>query len=281
MTIREAERSDLPAIKTLLRNSNDIPYDLSVVAEEKCFGVGVLGAPRTLLAFDGSRLAGVAVNSPRAIRLLAVDRSLRRRGIGSALLRQAESGLKIVHAGAEPGNYFVPGIPAGDEGLRSFFQFHGYEQLPDSAVDLEVQLRNNDQVRAPDEPDIARATPGDQPAALEFINGQFGRAWRVEVERAFEHPRPTLFIARRRGQIVGFSAHDCNNRGLGFFGPEGVVPEERGRGLGRNLLLASLADLRDMGFERTIIAWAAAHDFYRRVAGAVVAHRFLRMRKSQ
>lgn len=281
MQIREASRADLPGIVTLLRNANDIPYDLARVAEEKCFGAGVAGEPRTLVAVSDDQPVGVAVTCGRSLRLIAVDRAQRRKGIGTRLLLEAESGRSVIHAGAEAGNYFVPGVSAEHRGLRRFFEQNGYERFGEEAVDLEVRLTDNDLISAPRDQAVRRAISKDRGEALDFIERRFARAWRLEAERAFENAKPTVFLALRNGRIVGFSAHNANNRGLGFFGPEGVATEARGHGLGAKLLLASLADLREMGFQRTIIAWAAAHDFYRRVAGAVVAHTFLRMRKQR
>ena len=43
--IRPGTRDDLPALRTLFRGANDGPYDLALVAEEKCFGEGIAGAP--------------------------------------------------------------------------------------------------------------------------------------------------------------------------------------------------------------------------------------------
>ena len=87
------------------------------------------------------------------------------------------------------------------------------------------------------------------------------------------------FIASEGEQVTGFAVHDVNNRGLGFFGPTGVAPSMRGRGLGCSLLLASLADLHRMGFARAVIPWTDALEFYRRCAAAAPEHRFVEMVK--
>jgi mycothiol synthase len=279
-----ATARDLPGIIELLRDANDTSYDLAAVAEEKCFGAGVGGSPRPLLATLEGRLVGVVVSCGRSVRILAVERRHRRRQVGSILLREAEkqigeSGQTVADAGAEAGNYFIPGIPAEDEGARRFFHLHGYEPLPEEPVNLLVSLRNNPRIDAPPITPVRRARADERGTVLAFAQKIFARAWRLEAERAFEHAEPTLFVAEQDGKIVGFSAHDANNRGLGFFGPAGVVKEHRGRGLGRDLLLASLRDLRRMRFTETIITWAAAHDFYRRACGAEIASRYLRLRK--
>ncbi|MGH9199196.1 MAG: GNAT family N-acetyltransferase, partial [Acidimicrobiia bacterium] len=121
--IHPASAADLPQIVELLDNANDTPYDLARVAEEKCFGAGVSGPPHALIATSSGVLAGIAVACGNAVRLLAVHRAHRRKSIGSNLLREAEkwieaNGGRKVNLGAEPGNYFVPGIPRNDEGMH-------------------------------------------------------------------------------------------------------------------------------------------------------------------
>ena len=51
----------------------------------------------------------------------------------------------------------------------------------------------------------------------------------------------------------------------------------RGRGVGCRLLLASLADLRRMGYARAVIPWTDALEFYRKCCGARPAHQFVTM----
>src|SRR3954453_12454745 len=106
--IRAATRADLSRIAELFATANDAPYDLVRVAGEKCFGPGMSGDPEVRVFGD---FAGVSVTCGKSLRILAVDRSQRRRGIGSALLVDAESrGARTV--AVEAGNFFTPGIVA-------------------------------------------------------------------------------------------------------------------------------------------------------------------------
>ncbi len=90
----------------------------------------------------------------------------------------------------------------------------------------------------------------------------------------------TIFYAEDAGEIAGFSTHEANNRGLGFFGPTGVAEKFRGRGFGRRLLLASLADLRRLGYHRVVIPWTDAIEYYRKSCGARIDQRFVILRKN-
>src|ERR1700741_4215311 len=100
--IRTAFCEDLPALRVLFARGNDSPYGLAAVAEEKCFGDGFAGAAAVRVWEHEGRVVGAAVSCGKWLRVLAVDREMRRRGIGSALLRDAESrGVSVVFA--EPG----------------------------------------------------------------------------------------------------------------------------------------------------------------------------------
>ena len=250
--------AELDAIRDLLSRANDTQYDLGRVAAEKCFGRGVSGEPRVRMYGDD----GIAVTCGHYLRLLAVDRTRRAHGIGTALLRDAEAhGARII--GAEAGNYFVPGAP---EALIGFFR--GYHET--------ARTQNLIASTAFDAPTtVRRAQHGERERVLDFIAKNFGTAWRFEAARAFEAEEPTLMLAEVDGNIAGFAAHEANNRGLGTFGPTGVAHAYRGRGIGRALLLASLADLRRLGYANAIIPWTDAIEFYHRACGASVSATFV------
>jgi GNAT superfamily N-acetyltransferase len=146
-------------------------------------------------------------------------------------------------------------------------------------VNLDVDLTKIPHPGAGGTPAPHRARAADRSEIREFIAFHFGELWAYEASRAFENDPPTLFIARDGARIAGFSAHEANNRGLGFFGPMGTDPGTRGRGVGRALLLASLADLRARGFATAVISWAANLPFYERACGARPALRMVRFSK--
>jgi len=261
--IRIATRADLSRIVELFGKSNDAPYDLAKVAEEKCFGAGVNGETNVAVFGD---FAGVAVTCGKSLRILAVDRNQRWRGIGSALLRDAVSrGARIV--AAEAGNYFTPGVVTTDTPAIDFFTKRGFRETANTdnlVVELGVGSGESGV-------EVNRVSAATRDRVLAFIEKEFGRIWRFEASNAGDN----LFYVEVDGNIAGFAAHDANNRGLGFFGPTGVAREHRGRGLGGALLRASLADLRRLGYERAVIPWTDALEFYRKACGATIAARFV------
>jgi GNAT superfamily N-acetyltransferase len=253
--IRTATRDDLPSLRSLFARANDAPYALETVAEEKCFGAGIAGEPlvRVFGDFDGA-----AVTCGKWLRILVVDRNERGRGIGSALIADS----KATVAFAEPGNYFTPGVLATDQATLAFFRARGFAEKWRTWT-LHVELKDirgaNCEVRE----------PGDE-EVLDFIEREFGRIWRFESSRA-----RGIVVKREDGAITGFAAYEANNRGLGVFGPTGVPKSMRGRGIGRDVLLGALDQLRKLGYGRAIIPWTDALEFYRKSCGAERAHEFV------
>lgn len=258
--LRRAAPADLPAIVSLLTASNDEPYDLAPAAAEKIGGRGIDGDPVVTVHETGRVIDGVAVSCGPFIRLLAVARGSRRRGIGSSLL-----GSGTV-AAAEPGNYFTPGV--SDPGTIAFLEACGFVAAGET-WNLHATLSTP---AAGTRVDAVRSSrDGRRSEVLAFIEREFGRIWAFEAARA-----ETIFFVEQEGEIAGFSTQEANNRGLGTFGPTGVVSKFRRRGIGALLLAASLDELRRQGYDRAVIPWTDSLEFYARACGARPAHRFTR-----
>ena len=248
-----ATPADLPRLRELFAHANDAPYDLVRVAEEKCFEDGVAGAPVTTVFGD---FLGASVTCGKYLRILAVHREHRRLGIGTELLRDAFArGARVV--GAEAGNYFTPGVRLAS---ADFFAKRGRKT---------AETQNLICVTPSVSEGPGRAVGAARERVLQFVRREFGEIWFFEAKRT-----QALHYLEHEGEIAGFAAHSANNKGLGFFGPTGVAKHLRGRGYGRQLLLASLADMRRVGYEHAIIAWTDALDFYAKACGATIHERF-------
>ena len=113
---------------------------------------------------------------------------------------------------------------------------------------------------------VRRALAAEQRAGLDWVRQGFASS-AAEVETAFAQVPATCFIALREHAILGFACHDvtCPN----FFGPEGVAAHERGKGIGRALLLSALHAQRARGYAYAIIGGVGPAEFYAKTVGAV------------
>ena len=115
---------------------------------------------------------------------------------------------------------------------------------------------------------IRRAQPFEISRVREFIEQNFSLAWADETSVGFAHKPVSVYIATRDGAVIGFAGYECTRRS--FFGPTGVIENERGRGIGQALLIASLWGLRELGYVYGIIGAAGPVEFYQEAVGAIV-----------
>src|SRR3989442_7513841 len=115
---------------------------------------------------------------------------------------------------------------------------------------------------------IRRAQPFEITAVREFIEQNFSVAWADEISVGFANKPVSVVIATRVGKVIGFAGYECTRRA--FFGPTGVSESERGRGIGRSLLLGCLWGLRELGYVYGIIGGAGPTEFYQGAVSAIV-----------
>lgn len=113
---------------------------------------------------------------------------------------------------------------------------------------------------------VRRAQPWELRPVREFVAENFGQSWADEISVGLVRQPVTVFVALREGRLIGFAAYECTRRD--FFGPTGVVESERGRGIGRALLVASLWGLRELGYAYAVIGGVGPAEFYERTVGA-------------
>jgi len=137
-------------------------------------------------------------------------------------------------------------------------------------ADLLVNLLKLPTVPSPSDVSITirRAQPYEITPVTEFIRKHFSVAWADEISVGFANKPVSVFIATREGAVIGFAGYECTRRT--FFGPTGVAEAERGHGIGKALLIASLWGLRELGYVYGVIGAAGPVDFYAQAVGAIV-----------
>ena len=111
---------------------------------------------------------------------------------------------------------------------------------------------------------IKRAMPSEKRVVLNFIEKEFSPNWADECEAGFT--KGGVWLATYQKQVVGFACYNATRPD--YFGPTGVRPDMRKKGLGRALLLRCMQSLREMGYAYAIIGWAGPADFYHQAVGA-------------
>lgn len=114
---------------------------------------------------------------------------------------------------------------------------------------------------------IRRPNTFELTPVLNFIRSTFSQGWADETAAAFSRQPITAYIAVVDGKPIGFGTYESTRRA--YFGPTGVHPDYRNKGIGRALLIACLWGLSDMGYAYGIIGSAGPVDFYRRTVNAI------------
>jgi GNAT superfamily N-acetyltransferase len=115
---------------------------------------------------------------------------------------------------------------------------------------------------------IRRANTFEMSIVCDFIRRDFSQSWADETAAVFGRQPVGCYIAVEQRKVIGFATIDSTRRG--YFGPTGVDAAQRGRGVGRALLIAALWGLRDLGYGYGIIGAAGPVDFYEKTVHAMV-----------
>jgi GNAT superfamily N-acetyltransferase len=115
---------------------------------------------------------------------------------------------------------------------------------------------------------IRRALAPEKHVVSKWVGEHFDMRWVSECEVGFARAPITCIIATENDKLVGFACYDTTMKG--FFGPTGVDEQERGRGIGKQLLLYTLYLMRMEGYGYGVIGGAGPKDFYAKATGAVV-----------
>ncbi len=206
------------------------------------------------------------------ITAFGVEPVWQRRGVGSALLEAAVDrlhGLGRTTAAISPyvPNYFTPGVdlnayPHGAEFLtKRGFDVHSRPlsmraeltgfRTPDAIQETADRL-------AADGVEVRLASAADIVPVLDFARTHFSWDWHREATGVFTDlfvgdPRWVgMLVAMQGDEMLGYAQHRAER-----FGPFGVRPDQRGRGIGRVLLAATLTEMRRKNFHAAWFLWTS------------------------
>lgn len=114
---------------------------------------------------------------------------------------------------------------------------------------------------------VRRAFAAEKRLVGQWVLKNFGERWASECDIAFMRQPVACFVATNDFDVIGFATYDATARG--FFGPTGVAPDARHKGVGRALLAATLNDMAFKGYAYAIIGATTSIDFYRHEVNAM------------
>ena len=115
--------------------------------------------------------------------------------------------------------------------------------------------------------ELRRSLAPEKHIVVNWVREKFSEGWASETDVAYSIQPVSCYVATQEGRLLGFACYDATTRN--FFGPTGVDESQRGKGIGKALLLACLHDMRAHGFGYAIIGAAGPVDFYVRAVGAI------------
>ena len=184
-----------------------------------------------------------------------------------------ERGKKFVSLYAYAPYYFMPGINILYEDYLEFFEGRGYFKKEEN-VNYEVNLAHyfyprrvsRLENRLTSEGIVFRRGREEEAETISSWAGKiFSPFWRLELLYAYRNKPPTIWVAEKGGEILGFAVY--LRMGRNEFGPIGVDPNKRKQGIGTILLFKSLNNLKEAGFRYAVIPWTSHLYFYTQVPG--------------
>ncbi len=113
---------------------------------------------------------------------------------------------------------------------------------------------------------VRRAMASEKKRVTGWVQHLFGDGWAAECDVSFARQPIACMLAVSAGRPAGFACHDSTCRN--FFGPIGIDPALRHKGIGRALLLATLNAMAHAGYAYAIIGSAGPVTFFEKCVGA-------------
>jgi GNAT superfamily N-acetyltransferase len=223
------------------------------------------------------------------IKWFAVERKMRREGIGSRLLEELEARFRKhrvqeIRISDSAPNYLQPGIDPRNTEAVAFLLRKGYAKTGDffhmeaKLARQDLETRESEQILNGEGFRFRRLEPGDRQNFMTFLGGE-PKEDAYRVDKCYRQQPISCHIAVHGGNVVAYAQYDVDRPG--WFGGMRTSEEfRRAKGLGTILFKRCLTDMRRLGYTKALIGWVAPLYFYAKVADARVCRTMWLMTKS-
>lgn len=249
----------------------------------------VLAPMVSAVAYCSRKRPARGLNNPTGvIDLIAVDPVHQQRGLGSRLLGEVEhllrtAGCDRVVVAGHPPHYAWPGVDARYMPALCLFNRAGYRRTGVEFT-LAVDLPGNPHLEEPlaarktTTVRLQRARDEDLGWILDGMSEDWPDTWPAEVTAALLGQQGGVIVAGDNAHgLLGFCAWGVNRDDE--VGPLGVLPSQRGHGLGSALIREAMRQVRSDGFTVGVLPWVGPLAFFSRVLGAQPARTFVTLSK--
>ncbi len=115
--------------------------------------------------------------------------------------------------------------------------------------------------------EIRPAIAPEKHIVTRWVTDEFAPNWASECEVAFSNHPVSCIVAVCANKLLGFACYNATFKGA--LGPIGVLPSNRMQGVGRELLLYALTNMRNQGYAYAIIGAAGPEAFFAKAVGAI------------
>ena len=216
-----------------------------------------------------------------------VDKEYHRQGFGSNMFKEflkriKEKGITRIIYGPSVPDYWQPGVDIRNTSLYFFLKKHGFKtQKAIFNLTVSLDFLKTKPASKKGGYEYERVQPKDFDKTFDFVKLNFPEGtWPEEVKYSFKRNPPTTFISKNeKNEIVGWATH--SQFFPGSFGPTGVLESLRGKGIGTELFLWTLWDIKQIGLDTCEIMWVVGDTvkFYSKVVGAYISPIFYPMYK--
>lgn len=221
-----------------------------------------------------------------------IDPGWRRQGIGSRLLEAGlaflrQKGRRSVMCNGYAPYYIFPGVDNEYTEALDFLTARGFQPagdavamgMPLEGVRMPGWVREKYAALAREGYEVRLFRLGDTLPLLAFAEEHFPH-WQPSLLEGLQRGNTEIILATRNGQIVGYTQwenpyNDPPSGAPGRFGPFGVHPEQRSKGIGAVIFYTLIERVTGNGARYLWFGWAGGRNlsFYER-AGCVVTRRF-------